>query len=591
MSTMWEPRQPTIAALLQEIDNGTLALPRFQRPPVWQPRRNEIPFLIAILLGRPTGSLLTLGYLHEPKKFPVHAVDGASETTRETAERLILDGQQRLTTLYRALRCGWRDENEETAADGSVTVRVTVERMIVNVHSAVNRGSLEEDDFTLEAGADADVAAMAKTGRIDFRTLGDRDALKGWLRSYLREWGEDDPEKEDLISRQLGRVIPFFEDVLEYRFPDMELKQDTEVGVVAEIFEHMNSRGQALNRFDLMVARMYVPIPNVHPADYYDLRARWTALLEDSQYLQRVGIDEDDGLMPLQLVAWRHMRKVTTAAVLELPDRSVTGHSEAHPGLSLEAAVSALDTAAGFLVSRCGVAAPRLLPQKAMLVPLANLYLRANLSPAAGTLGADDMKKWFFASCFTQPAPRYYGGVNSRVAEDCAALEAWVDTGVVPDYVEDLTRDSVEALDLAQPMSRERNILGLAALALVVHSGAKDWSHDQPLVRDMETIHLHHMVPDERLKTWWPGAGENRQRRLNIANFTPISAKKNQRHGADSPGLVLDSLEGHARAILASHCVDEDELRSAFETEAKFASFCDGRARRLKQLICDELGL
>lgn len=588
MSMMWERREPTIETLLDEIAAGRLALPQFQRPPVWSPKRNEIPFLMAILLGRPTGSLLTLAYNEEPKQFPVHAVDGAPSTDTQRAKRLILDGQQRLTTLFRALRCGWQDETDLAPGDVDARGPIKVERMILNVREAAERGNLDEDDFSLEAGADGETVAMAATGRLDFRTLGVKEDLRSWVRAYIREFGGGDPDEEDRQSQKLGKAIPFLEAVLDYRFPDMELKQDTEIGVVAEIFEHMNSRGQPLNRFDLMVARMYTQQAD---GQFYDLRESWSGLLEQSHYLQRLGIDEDDGLMPLQLIAWYANRKVTTAAVLQLPPEVVLGDSSAHPGLSLQLAVSAFEDAAEFLATRCGVISGRLLPQKAMLLPIASQFLRAAVASSADTLAPDELKKWFFASCFTQPAPRYYGGVNSRVAEDCAALEQWIDHGRVPDYVDGCTAGTIKKLDFSQPMTRERNILGVAAMAILVHAGAKDWSPDQPQVRDADSIHLHHMVPEERLKEWWPGKGENRQKRLNIANFAPVSSKLNQRYGAKEPEKVLIELGSHASAVLGSHSADEAGLREAFKNEKKFEAFCRDRSDRLAERICVELGL
>ena len=107
-------------------------------------------------------------------------------------------------------------------------------------------------------------------------------------------------------------------------------------------------------------------------------------------------------------------------------------------------------------------------------------------------------------------------------------------------------------------------------MALLVQSGAQDWSMDRPEVKNLETIHLHHMVPEQRLKKWFPGSGDDYQQRRRIANFAPISAKKNQKFGAKHPELVLDELGNHAASVLTSHCADEDTLRSAFSSRSNF---------------------
>ena len=582
MSIMWQPKQETIGQLMAMIEKGEIALPQFQRPAVWQPAKDEIPFLIAILNSRPTGSLLTLDYGPrsdgEPKAFPVHALDGAPETSKEAAQLLLLDGQQRVTTLYRATTCGWTSTDKA----GNLSVK----RMILDVKAALDESEVLEDHLSLEPGADAAIPDMARTGRVDFRTLMNPNDLGEWTEAFLA--AHSTAEDRPLRRAHLNSTIQGFSQVKDYRFPIMELAKQIDVSVVADIFEHMNSTGQALNRFDLMVARMFQPTAD---GEYYNLREEWSNLLAASPFLEQIGVSEDDGLMPLQLIAWRHVQKVTTNAVLELKPHLVLGESNEHPGLDLERAVKALESSAEFLATTCGVVAPTLLPQKAMLLPIASLHLREALNTEAQGLEPHQLRKWFFASCFNQPAPRYYGGVNSRVAEDCKVLEQWADHGKEPDYVAALDRNHVNDLDFREPMTRERNILGVAALALLVQSGAQDWSMNRPEVKTLETIHLHHMVPEQRLKKWFPGSGDDYQQRRRIANFAPISAKKNQKYGATEPAAVLDELEGHAEAVLVSHCADEETLRSAFLTARNFDKFCEDRSDRLKRMICDQLGL
>lgn len=582
MSIMWQQRQLTIGQLMAHVEQGDLALPQFQRPAVWQPTKDEIPFLIAILNSRPTGSLLTLDYGPtsdgRPKAFPVHALDGAPETSREATQLLLLDGQQRVTTLFRATSCGWTSTDKA----GKLSVR----RLIVDVKAALDEGVVEEDHLSLGAGADAAIHDMAKSGRVDFRTLMNPNDLGEWTEAFLAAHSTE--EERPVYRAHLNSTIQGFSQVKDYRFPIMELDKQIDVSVVADIFENMNSTGQALNRFDLMVARLFQPTSEF---EYYNLREEWSNLLATSPFLEQIGVSEDDGLMPLQLIAWRNKRKITTKVVLQLEPELVLGRSSDHPGLELKNAVKALESAAEFLTTMCGVVASTLLPQKAMLLPIASLYLREALNREAKGLEPHQLRKWFFASCFHQPAPRYYGGVNSRVAEDCKVLEQWADHGKEPDYVSDLDRDHVDGLDLSGPMTRERNILGVATLALLVQSGAQDWSMNRPEVKALETVHFHHMVPDQRLKKWFPGPGENYQQRQRLANFAPISAKKNQRFGAKEPAAVLDELEGHAEAVLASHCANEEMLRSAFLSERNFDKFCEDRSARLKRMICDQLGL
>ena len=59
------------------------------------------------------------------------------------------------------------------------------------------------------------------------------------------------------VAKAIEKAIPGLLDVRGYTFPVLEIREDTPLDVVADIFEGMNRRGQPLNKFDLMVARLY----------------------------------------------------------------------------------------------------------------------------------------------------------------------------------------------------------------------------------------------------------------------------------------------------------------------------------------------
>ncbi|WP_075871448.1 DUF262 domain-containing protein [Kocuria sp. CNJ-770] len=87
--------------LLQKIHNGALAIPDFQRDFTWEPKRTAT--LLRSMMSRfPAGTFLFWAVGPENQKFGWRAVEGAPSRTTHPQE-LILDGQQRLTSLYRAL--------------------------------------------------------------------------------------------------------------------------------------------------------------------------------------------------------------------------------------------------------------------------------------------------------------------------------------------------------------------------------------------------------------------------------------------------------------------------------------------------------
>jgi uncharacterized protein with ParB-like and HNH nuclease domain len=87
--------------LLTQVDKGEAQLPEFQRGWVW-PDRNIASLIASISLGYPAGTVMMLAQGGEVR-FKTRPVEGAEPSVTTTPDRLILDGQQRLTSLYQSL--------------------------------------------------------------------------------------------------------------------------------------------------------------------------------------------------------------------------------------------------------------------------------------------------------------------------------------------------------------------------------------------------------------------------------------------------------------------------------------------------------
>ena len=101
MARIFYPSSEKLAYLLESIHNREVALPDFQRDFVWDPRATE-ELLESILQNYPAGSLLRIrnkgGFFFAPRE-----VAGAPALDDHSPSYLVLDGQQRLTSLYQAL--------------------------------------------------------------------------------------------------------------------------------------------------------------------------------------------------------------------------------------------------------------------------------------------------------------------------------------------------------------------------------------------------------------------------------------------------------------------------------------------------------
>lgn len=582
MTAMWQTGEISIDTLIRHVNESTIGLPQFQRLSVWG-KSDWTPFVKTILLGRPTGSLLLLEAGRDSRNFSPRPIDGGPALGAQGLKYLLLDGQQRTTTIYKIFVTGFSGQTGPK------------KEFVLDVAAALERGELQESDLELVSTSRVGPPSkLAQKGRVSVRTLFDDAQRAVWLNSYV---SKIDPKNIEaglvrLVSA-LAEVIPAFGDLKSYKFPVLEVSSSAPLDVIVDIFEGMNRRGQKLNQFDLMVARLYKPSGR---SGYFDLRSEFDEALKKCPKLATLGVGEDDGMLPLQLIALQLSRLpdglrpigvkgLNNRDVLEIPPDQIIGKtvkSQLIPNLGLAQAMEALESAAEFLFDHCGVVSSKLLPQQSMLLPLADQFLLGRKR-----LSDDQLKKWFFSVGLSID---YYGSVNSYAARDCKALRDWAndDKSRLPHPVAQLTKATVADMDLSQPMSREGAILGTTLMALLVAHGAMDWRKGQLAVKNSnQPVEFHHMVPENRLKTFI----RSKDDRKPIANFAPLEAKTNRELRDQIPMVVRKDLGADADPILTSHYVDPALLSKAHGSRTAFDKMLAAREASLKKFIVNALSL
>src|SRR3954453_12343303 len=92
---------PPIADVLEWINEGRMVLPEFQRDFDWTDEK-VVALLATVVRRWPAGSLLLME-VDGPTFFELRAFQGGPQEDDESAEMVVLDGQQRLTALYHAV--------------------------------------------------------------------------------------------------------------------------------------------------------------------------------------------------------------------------------------------------------------------------------------------------------------------------------------------------------------------------------------------------------------------------------------------------------------------------------------------------------
>lgn len=88
--------------ILREIDSCRIQLPDFQRSWVWDDYRIR-SLLASVSLSFPIGAVMMLETGNSEAKFKPRPIEGVQRSSGNEPKKLVLDGQQRLTALYRAL--------------------------------------------------------------------------------------------------------------------------------------------------------------------------------------------------------------------------------------------------------------------------------------------------------------------------------------------------------------------------------------------------------------------------------------------------------------------------------------------------------
>jgi uncharacterized protein with ParB-like and HNH nuclease domain len=102
---LFESPPRSLKELLNDIHSGKIQLPDFQRPWKWDDER-ILSLLATVTLGYPLGVVMTLTTGGSGTRFKPRPLEGAVVPHGTEPEELVMDGQQRLTSLYQALRSG-----------------------------------------------------------------------------------------------------------------------------------------------------------------------------------------------------------------------------------------------------------------------------------------------------------------------------------------------------------------------------------------------------------------------------------------------------------------------------------------------------
>ncbi len=609
--------------LFSRIDRGDIQLPDFQRTFLWNVDQIR-SVIVSVLRGYPIGALTALDARNEEIRLKPRPLTNIP-TTVEQPGMLLLDGQQRLSTLYLSFQ-----------GDGVVkTVDFRQKRVVRKFYVDIAK-AVESPIMPGEAVFAVDHAGVVKSHFAPSIPNGLRtreDAVKAHvipvsalLSHEATDFLFDSLVDADDVWRE--KIKRFYDLIINplagYRVPIIRLGRETEMRAIGSIFSKVNTPGQHMAVIDLLSSVFAAEDPS------FQLHQDWERVrTELHRHPVLRGIHSTQFLTALSLLV-NSRRKMASGHRSDILRLTLDDYRNA-----VQETVDAFEKAATFLTQRCMFQADQV-PYTKQIIPLAVIIARASEhgNPLAEQSKVDLLNRWWWSGVFGE----LYGSpaVTTRMAYDVEQVTAWLAAegtsvseseqsasaeaseahGAEGQEGSDTAHGDVEARDSVSTSSRddapvasgravepktvrdavfhESRLLSVDAssgvykgiLALLMGRGALDWRSSEPFTA--ETVRS--LKPDfNRIfpKEWCLSHGIDPVLWRSILNRTPMGARTHDIIGDYSPQRYLARVQAKSLLdneefdqVLASHCLNPQLLHEGNAVEF----FNDRRARFLRMI-------
>lgn len=589
--------------LLESCERGALQLPDFQRSWVWDEDRIK-SLLASISRAFPVGALMTLNTGGEVN-FKPRPVEGAPASANAMLpDSLLLDGQQRMTSLYQATLRGKvvstiTPKNKRVKRWFYIDIRKALDPTVDREEAIVG----VPEDRVIRSDFGRAVVTDLSSPELEYEALmypvKDVFDWDRWQDGFDGFWKGDANESTRDAFRRFKREV--LENFKYYRVPVIALDRSTPKEAVCVVFEKVNTGGKALDAFELVTA--------MYAAEGHELRKDWFG---DERHKGRhrrfvdtlrpagaeqgiiANVSNTDFLQAISLFYTRERRREAERAGKQGKDLpAVTGNRQALLNLPLAAykkyeqqVEDGFVKAAKFL-HLLNIYRVFDLPYQSQIVPLAAVIADLGDSWEHESNRAK-LTRWYWNGVFGE---LYGSAVETRVAKDFIEVPLWLAGGQEPTTVS----ETIFRADRLKTMRMRLSAAYKGMNALLMKEGAQDFRSGQKFDHTVffgENVDIHHIFPQDWCKKQSipPNIFDS------IINKTPLSFRTNRIIGGVAPSDYLQKLEvgdkqtpGIERmrldAYLQSHLIEPELLRAN-----DFKQLMVDRQKRLLNLIEEATG-
>lgn len=524
-------------ALFLEIDSGQIKLPMFQREFVWD-KEQSARLIDSLLKGYPIGTFIfwkTREALRSVKDIGNHSLP---ETPKSDYAQYILDGQQRITSLY-AIRKGLR-----ISKDGK---EINYKDIYVNLdYDPLN------DEQIVTSQREEDKAYVSV-----------HDLLTQKMGDLFRQVGMD---KSDLVEEYKTRLTT-------YDFTTITIK-DYPIDIACDVFSRINTGGKPLTLFEIMVAMTY------DEAKGFDLALKYDELLngsdENDTSLSKAKFDTVPAATVLQAVAAITVDSIRAKDILKIRrEKFIT---------NWEPMVSSMFTAVDFIRTKLHVPVSQLLPYASLLVPF-TYFFRKNNNKRPTEIQAKLLRQFFYWVGLNW---RYSGATETKIAEDLKKMNIILQEKM-PKYPSGELNVSVA--DISETWFTAGNSNIKAILCLFASHKPRNLDDDSDVILDNSNLKIatsrnyHHFFPRKYVERHCPSMEPNL-----IANITLIDAASNNKIRAKAPSRYINELNtgnSKLKSSLRSHLINSPKGFGIMEDD--YEKFIEKRSAAIAEALNEAL--
>lgn len=550
-----------IADILRDIDNGTTQLPDFQRGWVWED--NRIRALIASISNAyPIGAAMFLDATGNNVHFKSRLFEGVDQRHSSVIPKtLVLDGQQRTTSIYRSMYCKsvvntMDSKKKPISRFYYLNIPLCLDTLTDRIDAVIS----VPEDRVIRENIGRDVKLDLSTPEKEYENhcfplniIFDAAATMQWQRKYCRFHNSEEAENNwDSFYEKI--VTP----MSAYQIPVIELGSDVPKEAVCQVFENVNQGGVSLTVFELVTATF--------AADNFELRKDWDAIwneLKKEKVMQyknnQPAFTGTDFLTAITLLNSYRQWQAGNRGGVSCKKKDVLRLQYQEYKDNKEALIDGLWSAIKFIQEQCIYTSVDL-PYTSQLIPLAvtfaidkNLWFNAK--------NKAKLTQWYWCGVFGE----LYGGANeTRYVTDVQGLARWAQNDdEMPDTV---ARSNFFATRLNQLTTRN-SAAYKGVIALILKNHCKDFISGSEMDFASyvgEATDIHHIFPANYceqqkydIKQW-----------NSVINKTPIYARTNRIIGGSAPTKYLGSIERNhgvtpedLNTYLESHLIDVEAIR------------------------------